>query len=135
MRGNKQLTFSPIWMKDYCISGSEVRPFYWLEESSELYAKANNLVNKLKKMDRIIDSPELELLADIDADLIELWQSFEKDAMAGIGRISEGTISAIKLPTIFEYPDVIYYHHGIVIFHTYKEHVMYILSIALEKEC
>jgi len=74
-------------------------------------------------MKRIIDSPELELLADIDTDLMELWQSFEKEAMTGIGKISEGTIISIKLPTIFGYPDIVYYHHGILIFHTYKEHV------------
>lgn len=123
MKRKESITIRPIWVKDYCVNEAEVRPFYWLEESAELYAKANNLVNKLKKMERIIDSPELELLADIDTDLIELWQSFEKEAMTGIGKISEGTIASIKLPTIFGYPDIIYYHHGILIFHTYKEHV------------
>ena len=118
----------PIWLKDYCINNLDVRPFYWFEESAELYGKANMLINKLKKMDRVTNSPELSALIDIDIDLIELWQGFEQEAMAGIGKISEGKLSPIKLPTIFGYPETVYYHNGILIFHTSQNDVKFLLN-------
>lgn len=102
-------------MKDYCASVSEVRPFYWLEESADLYARASSLLGRLKQMPHILDTSELESLIDIDLDLISLWQSFEKDSMLGVEKLKNKSIKPLRVPLIFGYPDTIFYYNGIII--------------------
>eukprot|EP01022_Parablepharisma_sp_SALTPOND_P021916 TRINITY_DN437_c0_g1_i3.p1 TRINITY_DN437_c0_g1~~TRINITY_DN437_c0_g1_i3.p1 ORF type:complete len:959 (-),score=192.97 TRINITY_DN437_c0_g1_i3:11139-14015(-) len=121
----------PIWMKDYCVTGTEAKPFFWLEESTSLYIKAEGLFNKLKATDSIIASLDLDGLVDVDLSLLGLWESFEKDAMAAVQKLSEASISAITLPTIFGYPEIVYYYNGILIFPTFKGHVFLILQFKI----
>ena len=111
-------------MKDYCVSVTEIRPFYWIEESADLYSRAGNLISRLKQMARILDSAELESLIEIDMDLIGLWQSFEKDAMLAAEKIRSNNLIAIRVPIMFGYPSTMYYYHGIIISKTSKEDVV-----------
>ena len=94
-----------------------------MEESIELYDKQKYLIRGVANSTRVMDSAELQELVKVDIDLIELWQSFEKDAMLGIDRINDGSISAIKVPTIFGYPNIIYYYNGIILFRALKNTV------------
>lgn len=91
------------------------------------------MVSKLKELDQIILSPNLDTLVDVDINLNGLWQSFEKDAMTTIERVSEGAATGIRLPTIFGYPETIYYHNGIIAFRSFKGHVFIFFIIDLEK--
>ena len=121
-----------VWIKDYCNTKNEVRPFYWIEESAELYAKANNLVKGIRKSEKALEDSRVNALADIDADLIELWQSFEKEAIDGIQYAIQGKISSISLPSIFSFPKPIYYYHGILLFRIQKDDVIHLLALVLE---
>ena len=102
-------------MRDYCTNTVEARPFYWLEESVNLYSRANELIIRLEKMSVILNSAELEALIDIDLDLVCLWESFEKDAMVGIEKIKNKSLAPIRVPYMFGYPSIIFYYNGTII--------------------
>lgn len=104
-----------------------------MEESTLLYSKARELVNKLKEIEHMILSPNLEALIDVDINSFGLWESFEKDAMAAVERITDGSISPVRLPSIFGYPEVVYYYNGILAFHTFKTHVRIFIIVVLEE--
>lgn len=96
-----------------------------MEESSSLYTKAKDLVIKLKDVEHMMLSPNLDALIDIDINLFGLWESFERDSMAAIERITDGSLTGVRLPTIFGYPEIVYYYNGILAFHTFKGQVMF----------
>ena len=100
-------------MSNYCCSHLGRRSYYWFEESVKLYRKLNCLVEKIKNV--VIDYNELRELVQVDVDLIKLWKAFEKESMVGIDQINDGSVSSIKLPSIFGYPDTIYYYNGIIL--------------------
>lgn len=89
------------------------------------------MVGKIKKAKFITDSKELKELVQADLDLIELWKAFEKDAMAGITQINDGSISSIKLPSIFGYPDTVYHYNGILIFSARRGDVNLLLMVGI----
>ena len=99
-----------------------------MDESIILYGKARELVNKLRGVDNIILNANLDALIDVDMNLFELWKNFEKDALGTVEKVNDGAISGIRLPTIFGFPEIIYYHNGIIAFRTFKGHVIALVS-------
>jgi len=104
-----------------------------MEESDSYYSKARELVGKLKEVEHMNLSPNLDALVDVDLNLFGIWGSFEKDAMATVERITDGSIKGIRLPSIFGYPEVVYYCNGILVFHTNKTNVTVIVIVVLAK--
>lgn len=113
----------PIGIADYCHFNSGVSPYYWFERSSSLYSRANHLVSSLKE--DASNSKNLKELVEIDANLIDLWQHFEKTSMMGIDRMNEGVISSVRLPGLFGYPELVYSYSGVVIFRTHRGDVTF----------
>lgn len=104
-----------------------------MEESAALYSKARELLAKLKEVEHMLLSPDLDLLMSVDVNLQGLWGSFEKEAMAAIERVADGTLTPIRLPKLFGYPETVYYYNGVLAFHTFDLHVWVVLSVALEE--
>jgi hypothetical protein len=101
-------------MKDLCLAGDEERPYYWLEECGELYKKIAVSLTKLRLGSSILMG-ELDVLADLDASLFALWQSFEKDALAAVELIASASLPTVTLPSLFGYPGAVYCYHGIIL--------------------
>ena len=66
---------------------------------------------------------ELDVLTELDMDLINLWQTFEKEAMTGVLRVCDASLTALTFPSIFGFPDIVYYFNGIILFQLQKGHV------------
>lgn len=111
-----------------------MRPFYWLEESAELYTKVGSLVASLRRGESVLANSQVDALADLDADLIQLWRSFEKEAVEGIRRVVLKQIPPLCLPAIFGFPKVVYYYHGILLFQISRTDVDVCTFVGVEKE-
>lgn len=87
----------------------------------------NSCLNKLELTENIITT-DLDELVEADTHLYALWKSFEKDVNTGLELIGNASLAAITLPSIFGYPDTIYYYNGIIISPVVKGQVKIILE-------